>query len=614
MAKFTTEQTQVSGVPTVPLRSGISRTARGDTTSASADRSATTKEIIEGAFDVTSAVAKGLFAEDIKELDEKTQGFTKLRQQLIEDARSASDRKEFDKTVSKLQTLERGEMAGVITPAESRARKQTLLKQNVSNFPWLAPEFKSLASVFAVGGATGLGTGGLSPEEKGLNDIREESARTGFSPSFVRETFRAQVNNQLLVANRDNALARGTLNFPTIRESWTATVDTIRSKTLGELFAMEKQDPKSIDETDWTTWLSNMEEDYKSALIGEQSSLSKKGIILTPEQRETMEKDLEGGMAVARQFVKSKDKLAYLKRHRGFLEEQGFVTISKQNPYYGFLVSNGMQEQAAEFAFKTWPKFQAMVAKDGNIDKIRLLAEEGGDTNAIVFLNALQFNKEMLSQSMHNKLLSGGTGTSKTEDVVINGMAGSWLSTPNVEGDKVLNDTHQAAMNKLTNPDAPIEELKWFLKGSVVPQVATNEKWRGQLDNRTDLETAAILTEILLIPTSKRRGWSFDLDTNNELVIKNPKGESLTHERVVSRGARGMLKFPEMPVEFRQAIKDLKLINQVKTKYGLYSETKKGWLDFVVNKLNTSLTIEEKEKKEKEEPRVERRNTGRGLK
>lgn len=584
MAKFTTEQTRVSDVPITPLRSGIARTSLGDTTSTTADSLKTFTEVAEGIFETVGVAAKDIFATELKTLDEKSQGFTKLRQQLIEDARSSSDRKEFDKTISKLQTLERGEESGVITPTEARARKQTLLKQNVSNFPWLAPEFKSLASIYAVGSGARAGGATISPEEKGLNRIREESARTGFSPSFVRETFRAQMNNQLIVANKENSLARGTLAFPEIRSSWAATVDTIRSQTLGELFAMEKQDPQSIDETDWSTWLSNMKEDYKSALIGEQASLSKKGIVLTPEQRETMEKDLEGGMAVAEQFVKAKDKLAYLKRHRGFLEEQGFLTVSKQNPYYGFLINNGMPEKAAEFAFKIWPKFQAMVAKDGNVDKIRLLAEEAGDLNSIVFLNALQFNKEMMSQSLHTKLLSGGQGQSKTEDVMINGMSGSWLSTPNTEGDRILNDTQQAAMNKLTNPNTPIEELQWFLKSGVVPQVATNEKWKTQLDNRTDLETAAILTDILVISGEERKGWSFNLEAG-EIVINNPKGETIQFTGATGRTASRRLR--GMPVPFRNAFTDLHLINQVKTKYGLYSGTRDEWLNFVVDKLNT---------------------------
>lgn len=610
MAKFNAESTQIGDVATTPLRSGIARTGLGNTTSERGDDLKTATDVIKGAFEITSSIVKHNFKSNLEKLDDNSQEFTKLRQQLIEDARSSGDRAEFDKTISKLQTLDRGETAGVISPSEVRARKQALLKQNVSSFPWLAPEFKSLASVFAVGSGTGVGSSTITPEEKGLNDIREESARTGFTPSFIRDTFRAQVNNKLIIANRDNSLARGTISFPEIRQAWSATVDSIRSETLGELFVMEKQNPLSINETDWSTWLSNIEEDYKSALIGEQATLSKSGKILTPEQRNVMEKDLESGLAVAKQFVKSKDKLAFLKRQRSMLEEQGFVAISKQNPYYGFLLENGMPEKAAEFAFKTWPKFQAMISKDGNIDKIKLLAEEAGDLNAIVFLDALQFNKEIISQSIHNKLISGGSGSSKTEDVIINGMSGSWLSTPNLDNDKVLNETHQAAMNKLTNPDTPVKELKWFLKSSVVPQVATNDKWKGQIDNRTDLETAAIIAEMFTVNEDDREGWKYGIEDGEIVAVRSdgriqkppfagkdstflPPGKDSSGRRLGGLGR-----------EFLRPILDLTIINQVKTKYGLFSESKDTWLSFVVDSLNTILPKSAEELKEIEDAKL----------
>lgn len=106
--------------------------------------------------------------------------------QKLYDASSRNDKAAMTEYMTQLEKLRRGEMSGIMSPTASSLRIQMLTKEWANRYPHLASQFKAIYNEQGVGGYGG-GAEEEDPIQKGMNDVLQESMKTGKTVAEIWE-------------------------------------------------------------------------------------------------------------------------------------------------------------------------------------------------------------------------------------------------------------------------------------------------------------------------------------------------------------------------------------------------------------------------------------------
>jgi len=529
------------------------------------------KALGEMAIEQQDRDTKSEFSESMEEISAQETIFKEKQTELTSDLLSEKDKARINTIHQDLLRLEKGEVTGALSRQAADVRRKAILRQGIQENPWLTSELSALQSAFRTTGAVKD-----SPEKKALDALREEATMAGRDLATQIGISNFIADKDLTVAKKEQSLAAGTLNFPEFRNAFNSQLELERTSMFDQIIKSTQADPTSIDATDWGGFVHQTEARFRRLAQQEEAKAAQKGIILSDTERSRIEKDLDSAMSGIKLFAESKDKLKYLERQEKAIKLHGMDILSKSNPFLAFLISTGMGELAQKFAFDILPATRKEMAKHGNIDRISLAAENG-ETDSILFMQALDFNSQY-EQAFHNKIKVGFDGTEgDLQKAIVRQTAGKWLSMPTdpTEGSAELESIRDSSVERLTEEEAPVQELQWFTKPAVKKNMTPSRV--KLLTNKIDLMEAALTTELQTFGVAEEDTRT---PTGRGLPPVVRRGRELEFNPTTGFSFKGEVRAARTPEP--KILKDLNLLYKLRKMYGGVETSTTEWANSLI--------------------------------
>jgi len=510
---------------------------------------------------------KQTFTKEQEKISQQETIFREKQAELTSDLLSAKDKDKINSVHSDLVKLEQGEVSGALSRQNADIRRKTILRQSIQESPWLTSELSALQSAYKT---TGVVTD--SPEKKALDSLREEASLAGRDVATQMDITSFVAEKDYTIAKKEQALASGTLKFPQFRNAFNSQLELERTNMFNDIQKAVQADPKSIDGTDWGGFISQTEARFRRLYQQEEAKAASRGTILSDTERSRIEKDIDNAMSGIRSFADSKDKLAYLSRQEKAIKLNGMDILSKSNPFFAFLVSTGMGDLSQKYMFEVLPSARKEMAKHRNLDRIELAAENG-DADSILFMQSLDFNSQV-EKLMHNKLKSGFDGTEgDLQKSTVRFNAGKWLSMPTeaTERNPEYEDTLNSSVERLAEPEAPVQELQWFTRPEVKRNMTPSRI--KTLNNKLDLMEASLTGE----QRNREEGIDTGVTRGRGLPDVVKPGRSITFDPVKGFSYKGEVRAARTPESTE--LKNLNLLYKLRKQYGSLEGSPSDWAD-----------------------------------
>ena len=543
---------------------------------------------IENTLDVKDDVVKRDFTNDLQQVADKEAGFISRRKEIVQEIRTGlegEDEKAVTDAQTKLITLERGLQAGVLSPQEAQLRRNAFLRERITANPWLAPELKSLASVY---GGSGVGRGGAiaeTPEEKALNAARQESALTGGRLS-INDMFEASA----LRIEKEARMARAAINFGDFQDQIHDSATLTRMNLMSSMLKVLEASPENLDATDWGGQINNAKSLVKGHLSNKISEWSKQGHILSSDQRTYLQGLVDDEFAMLDDFAKSKDKAVFLERQVKMIQNSNVIAANNMMPAYG-MMSLLYGKDSAEF-MNSHLKILGEIQQGTTFSQIQGFANEG-DQQAIQFLQVVRFNDPQGFAAATSDFGSGNQEAriNKWWDAYLKKFAVGIITNPHVENKDNINKAHSELQNS-TNPN----DITQYLKPDVFSRTAGNVTAINGIRNSIEGNLPGVIDNIIEDGLEQRVqivGNSFVVE---EAPVPTPRDERL---------ARTFVRQPPAAMLPRPS-EDIKLLNsysQLVSKYNLYPN-KTEWMELVLGNIQGDEAVDQPVAEPAAEPEV----------
>ena len=540
---------------------------------------------IEGIKAVEDTSATRSFTSELSNIAEQEASFAQEQQKLENELLTAKDKDMINQIHGKLLSLERGERVGSLNPLEAEIRRRALLADAVTGSPWLASDFKSIAAAVRGSGSSSR-SASPTPEQAALDDVRERAVKNGLTVAAQREVDAEDSRIARQEAAIKAATNSGQLTFPQARLHILNTSKQAAQSIFAAAFDLVKSDPRALDATDWNTYLSQAKSSVHRRIVAMQSALSETGILLSDNDKDRIQRDMDQEFALVEQFIKSKDKLAYVERTRKIINEEGVLTMSEQNPFFATMVANGAGEKAFDFAFRIWPKYLGAAQRHGSFDAIERLGELG-DVDALVFLQAVKFNKGQYGKGLYNKFRNGeDTGNKYIDDLLMTGMAASILRT-NPEGPDDAEMSHMADMahKRLMSAGNP-KELENYLDPTVVRNTKKNKKALKDLESVVNFRTRNAVSAAPISLVTETAGKP--IKTHSIIYDATSK----TFKVLDHRDKILQKQNPDRPIRLTESAvsESLTRMLKLKTMYGMFDGgSREAWIGNILDEVNREI-------------------------
>lgn len=533
-------------------------------------------QTLKGGFQIQDSLTKAELGQDLEEVNRQETIFQDEADQLRSQILSPNDQKQIDDVNDKLTRLERGRQAGKLTPAEASIRRNTLIKQAMNANPWIASELRSAASIY--GGAGGRGTTAQqSPEERALDEFREESVRSGVPLTEVMARSNLKAQSDTIQDQVNLAAAQGKLTFDQFRAQVNRVVNVDQADIQTQMFSILKANPTSLDETDWIAVINNAKDTMVDKIIAAQAAYSKNNAIFGDQERKTIIADVDRSYKFLTDFAKSKDKIKLLEKKQKMVGLIGWEVMLEYNKEYATLFAMG-EERALDLAFDIMPNAAAAALKHGGLEQLQIAADRGS-TEALLTLTVARFQPALLARLAQEGLLKGTPARSPLDKLMQNSIGAGVLSK---QYDGAPTKSAQLlqlnAVKAIADTSSSYEDLNFFLRPSILATIEGDPKQLKALDNRMELRESVILADIqesVRESEGKGRMFSDAIDFN----VQEDKFFDVG-KRDDPKGRAG-----SAPSNTGPLIENLNMVYNVNRLYGFF-ESRSKWIVNVVKFIN----------------------------
>lgn len=203
--------------------------------------------------------------------------------QRLYDASSRNDKEAMANYIGQLEKLRRAESSGVMSPTASSLRLQMLTKEWANRYPHLATKFKTLYNEAASGGYGGK-SAPEDPVQKGIDEVLQESFRTGRSVADIWEDRRIADTDARLTHQINIKMKMGDDVKPELENQATNFVTALVKKAREGMIAEAKAG--NLDGANWTIQLGEARDFAKKELMNKFAEIEKNGVILGREWKD----------------------------------------------------------------------------------------------------------------------------------------------------------------------------------------------------------------------------------------------------------------------------------------------------------------------------------------
>jgi len=478
--------------------------------------------LVKGGAALNDVRLKNEFASEISDIEEGASVFasvqkaakTDLLEALSEGVISGSDAAKVDALNARLKVIEKGENGQKLSPGAASAMRSAALKQAITDNPWLASDFRSIATR---SGPLTARKPVSSRTEKDLEQAQSDAVLHGIPLSqVIKQNNRVRQLEQEAV-EFNSQKQQGLAGFGEVNKQVNSDARLMSSGLRAEMFKAFQNDPKSLDAPEWQERIDQVKSQLRAGMINRTA-----GVVLGKPERDSLEATIRTEMSFADGFAKSHDRVAYVERQQKLMKAQSDEWLFDSNPAIFNCQLHQGSDYCAKLQYDVWPTFLAKLGKHGGISAIRDIANRGNDLKAIQFMQMWDFNKKVMSPMLLEKVRRGESGDSVYEQFLIDGMAGSILATESV-GDKSTEDNIKVA----ATASIADKELSHFNRPDVINSSSDNKKVRTELDNSMSFQTDAAMNRIA-ISMLERKGIELVWDKlSNGFVIEDTKGKIL---------------------------------------------------------------------------------------
>jgi len=478
--------------------------------------------LVKGGAALNDVRLKNEFASEISGIEKDASIFANLQKSaktdlldaLSEGVISGSEAAKVDTLNAKLRNIEKGEAGQKLSPGAAGAMRNAALKQAITDSPWLASDFRSIATR---SGPSGGSRATPSATDKALEKAQAEAVLHGIPLSQVikqnNKARQLEIEAQEFTAKKQQGLAA----FADVNIQVNADARIMSTGLRAELFKMLEGDPKNLNAPDWEERVNQLESQLTANMLSRTS-----GLILSKPERDTLNATIKTEMSFARGFVKSHDRVAYVERQQKLMKAQSDEWLFDSNPALFNCQLHQGSDYCAKLQYDVWPTYLAKLGKHGGINAIRDIANRGNDLKAMQFMQMWDFNKNAMTPVLMEKVRRGEKADSVYEQFLMDGMSGSILATESI-GDKSTEDKLKAAATS----SLADRELAHFNRPDVINSSSDSKKVRSELDNSMNFKTDAAMSRIATALLERKGAELVWDDLSSAFVIEGKDGKIL---------------------------------------------------------------------------------------
>jgi len=527
--------------------------------------------LVTGGAQLADVAIKSSFASDLAGIKDDSSIFanmqknarTDLLDAMAEGILTTDDANRVDSLNNRFRAIARGEDGKKLSSGAASAMRNSTLRQAISDFPWLASDFRSIASNQPSNRITAETP---NATDKALEKLQAEAVMFGIPLSQVIKQNKKAKQIEIDAADFNVAKQQGLVQFQQL-DKHVNDVARLESTALrAEMFAAKQADPKSLDAPEWGERVNALKS--KLRVFAKDKSA---GILLGKPERDSLERNIEVELAFAEGFLKSNDKIAYIERQQKLMQANSDELLFDSNPALFNCQLHQGADYCAKLNYDVWPKFLGDFRKHNGLSTIRGIANKG-DTEAIQFLQMFEFNSGAWTNGMMDKLRKGTEPGTTYEQFLLNGLSGSVLATRAADGDNSVNPLKVQATSRLAD-----KEIEHFLRPDVMLASSDNKAVREELDNSMVFKTDASMARLgtALLEVRGNAAVVFDESTST-LVVKDERGKIL--HKAGGPEAQGA------GAEVGAMVNYLNNVVAVRKSWMLYpSEGRRAWVDNLVS-------------------------------
>ena len=449
-------------------------------------------QALNAGLDAVDDTTKQDYRAELEQVEQQQQAFAEeegASRGDLNEALSEGDMQRVSLVQSHLNRLRRGEETGMLTPSAANIRRTALLREHAAASPWLVPELKALtASYGGSGGNRGGGSGSaLTAREKEWEKIEAESLRYGVSPKVIMD--RASLEQRVAHGQNQATASYAGAADSLFDQTALATVDL-----FAQISAMAKDDPESIDKTNWSQLISMKKTQFYGAISDLARQWSQNGVIMSKEQRNSLRSDVDTQMAMVQSFADAKDKNAFLKNYRENLENSSIIDMHKTNPVAVKVAATyGASAPAIMNAFtKTMHSIRSGTTA-AELEQLRALPGQAG-LDAEYFFAVLDMVQPNATTAFINSIGSGESTGNPLLDKYANRFAKTLLMDGSMADDPANAPILSKAFKQLTQ--GPGASLKTFLDNRIYASTFSDPAKVKQIENAINSNVTAVLGDI----------------------------------------------------------------------------------------------------------------------
>jgi len=441
---------------------------------------------IQGALDVRDRMIMEDYRTEFQDLEEQDSMFSRQEDELNRKWGEALTRNDLDTVESinqQLNKLDRGAATGVVSRKQAAVRRKTLVRGAISQYPWLGPEIRKMASLYSGSGGrySGGGGGGVTAEEKARQELNIQALKSGVSQRSVIEAAQYEFE-------RDQEEARGVDGF--------AGMDSITFKNsrvavqglLSKIYTDQKADPTSIDSADWIKIIADEKMKQLDLLHTKVLELKESGISFSREQVNGLKDSINTAFTDVEAFTEAKDKNKYLSNQRKALEDGGVANMHKFNPGYANLLDVYGPDVAMKMQSKIFD-YNKMILNGATLHMIREAAKTNPE--AMIFLQHIKMSLPHMYPDMFKKMGQGDFYlNNKYMDMYMKGLSAKVMGDPDMPPE--LKDKARREINLSTTPTDFLAYSKPEVFGETIKDAGAVEGVR----NARDSFTASVVNKV----------------------------------------------------------------------------------------------------------------------
>ena len=416
---------------------------------------------LEAAVEIQDTGTKQDLAKDLGAVEQQRLSFQEEEAGLVQDITeysakkdlSETDREELEYAEAKLKSLHKGQQAGTLSPSAAKTHMNSLLREAQQRNPWIASDLNTIAKAYV--GSTGAGK---TPEQKAMDDLREQSAKTGISVSRLIRESNKQFEREAQKAEYDAKLVEGSANVDDLTlNNYNHIIEETGALWVNAR-AQIKENPAGFDSTLFSNNLALAEQNSKRNAYARISAAASNGLVLSQAQKDSMLKDVENQYKLLNDMASSNNPQKYLEQVEAVAVLNSKGDARKNNANYASLRDVYGADVAADILFKHIPAAQKALAK--GMDQFQL-SLEAGDESAWMAKSIIDGNG--IASEILYKNIRDGKNVQGGEKTLTNVLASNVVNTPIENATPESSSWWDQAAAFLYSPNNSTKELGTFL-------------------------------------------------------------------------------------------------------------------------------------------------------